>query len=156
VNSRALLLTNFEEIRRRSLKVWSGIPDDKLHWKPDPDALSCIEMVRHVLEGEFLYMEIVKARGSVKESSSPFEDRPLVTVADELDFAVPYRKAFLELVQSFSEKDLERIQIDRSDVGYVRNLGDFLLRVGYHEAVHCGQMLDYLRTMQIERPNIWD
>jgi hypothetical protein len=77
-------------------------------------------------------------------------------VDDELSFVVPYRKAFLDLVQSFSVQDLEGVQIDRSDVGYVRSLGDFLLRVGYHEAVHCGQMLNYLRLMQVERPDVWD
>lgn len=156
MNSSTLLLKNFEEIRRRSIKVWKAIPVDKLHWKPDADATSCLEMVRHVLEGEYLYMEIVKARGSIKELSSPFEQRPFVSVDDGLAFAAFYRKEFLELVQSFSEQELEHIQIDRSDVGYARNLGDFLLRIGYHEAVHCGQMLDYLRTMQVERPNIWD
>jgi uncharacterized damage-inducible protein DinB len=156
VTSTELLLVNFEEIRRRSIKVWTAIPADKLHWKPDDEAMSCINMVRHVLEGEYLYMEIIKARGSLKEVVSPFEHRPFVSVADELAFAVPYRKAFLELVQSFSVQDLDSIQIDRSDVDYVRKLGDFLLRVGYHEAVHCGQMLGYLRTMQLARPDIWD
>jgi uncharacterized damage-inducible protein DinB len=151
-----LLLVNFEEIRRRSIKVWTALPTDKLHWKPDDGAMSCIEMIRHLLEGEYSYMEIVKARGSVKGLSSPFEQRPFVSVDDELAFAVLYRKAFLELVQGCSVQDLEIVQIDRLDVGYIRTLGDFLLRIGYHEAVHCGQMLDYLRTMQIERPDIWD
>jgi hypothetical protein len=156
VTSQDLLLTNFEEIRRRSLKVWSGIPGDKLHWKPDMDAMSCIAMVRHVLEGEYFYAEIIKARGSVKDLPNPFEHRPFVSVEDELAFAVPCRKAFLGLVQHFSKQDLENIQIDRSDVGYVRSLGDFLLRIGYHEAVHCGQLLDYFRTMQVKWPNVWD
>ncbi|MBJ8050318.1 DinB family protein, partial [Bacillus cereus group sp. N18] len=31
-----------------------------------------------------------------------------------------------------------------------------LMRIAYHEGVHTGQMLDYMRTMKIERPNIWD
>jgi hypothetical protein len=35
-------------------------------------------------------------------------------------------------------------------------LGDYLLRIGFHEAVHAGQFLAYLRAMQIERPFIWD
>lgn len=156
MNSSTLLLKNFEEIRRRSIKVWRAIPADKLLWKPDDDAMSCVDMVRHVLEGEYLYMEIVKARGSIKEFPCPFENRLFASVEDELAFAAPYRKAFLELVQSFSIQDFEEIQIDRSDVGYVRRLGDFLLRVAYHEAVYCGQMLDYLRTMRIKRPDIWD
>jgi uncharacterized damage-inducible protein DinB len=156
MSPQTLLLINFEEIRRRSLKVWSGIPDDKLYWKPDTDAMSCIEMVRHVLEADYEYMEIIKAGGSIKDLSSPFASRLFISVDDELTFAIPYRKTFLEFVQSFSVRDLEQLEVDRSDIGYVRKLGDFLLRIGYHEAVHCGQILDYLRTMQVKRPNVWD
>lgn len=33
-----------------------------------------------------------------------------------------------------NEEDLENIKIDRSDVGYTRNLGDMLMRMAYHEA----------------------
>jgi uncharacterized damage-inducible protein DinB len=156
MNANHLLLLNFEEIRRRSIKVWQSIPAEKLEWKPDDTAMTCLEMMRHVLEAEYLYTQIINARGSLKESSSPFELRPLVSLEDELNFAKPYRKTFLEQVQNFSVNDLETIQIDRSDVGYVRPLGDFLLRVGYHEAVHCGQLLGYLRMTDLERPEIWD
>jgi uncharacterized damage-inducible protein DinB len=35
-------------------------------------------------------------------------------------------------------------------------LGDYLNRIAYHESVHTGQLLDYLRTIGIERPQIWD
>jgi len=30
-----------------------------------------------------------------------------------------------------------------------------LLRIAYHEAVHTGQLLSYLRTLGLERPMIW-
>jgi len=54
------------------------------------------------------------------------------------------------------ESDLATVQIDRSESGYVRSLGDMLLRIAYHEAVHTGQLLDYLRTADIERVRVWD
>jgi hypothetical protein len=47
-------------------------------------------------------------------------------------------------------------KVDRSDVGYIRTFGDFILRIGYHEAVHAGQLLGYLRMMNAPRPVIWD
>ena len=50
-----LILLNFNEIRRRSIKVWTSIPQKKLHWKPDNEAMTCIEMIRHVLESEHYY-----------------------------------------------------------------------------------------------------
>lgn len=56
-------------------------------------------------------------------------------------------------VKSFSEKDLSNI-IDRSKVGYVRSLGDMLARIAFHESVHLGQLLDYLRTAGVTRPDV--
>jgi len=62
----------------------------------------------------------------------------------------------LETVLQLSDDDLNTIEIDRRDVGYVRKAGDFILRIGYHEAVHAGQMLQYLHTAGVPRPSIWD
>ncbi len=143
-------------MRRRSEILWRGIPPDALQRKPDPEAMSAIEMVRHVLEGEYLYMLMAKERRGVSEDRSPFAGRPFAGVDDEIAFAVPYRREFERMVAGLSDDDLESIEIDRSEVGYKRKLGDFLLRAIYHEAVHCGQLLGYLRAMGIHRPKVWD
>ncbi|CAK8583702.1 DinB family protein [Priestia megaterium] len=103
MNVTDIILINLKEIRRRSIKVWEAIPEDKLDWNPDKGAMPCLEMI-----------------------------------------------------STFSEEDLTTIQIDRSDVGYVRSLGDMLMRIGYHESVHAGQLLQYLRIMGVDRPRIWD
>ncbi|MBJ9990633.1 DinB family protein [Paenibacillus sp. S28] len=151
-----LILLNFNETRRRSIKVWTSIPQEKLHWKPDDEAMTCLEMIRHVLESEHYYHLAIQNRGSLEVFDSPFEKQPFSTVHAELNFAEPYRNHFLETVKSFSEEDLTNINIDRSDVGYVRSLGDMLLRIAYHESVHIGQLLDYLRTAQVPRIRVWD
>lgn len=158
MNVNDLIVFNFEEVRRRSIKVWKAIPPKMLNWKPDEDALTCAEMIRHILEGEFLYHQILLGRGSKALSNlfNPFENRAYTTVDDELAFAQPYREEFLQYIKSISISDLENIKIDRSDVGYVRTLEDMLLRIAYHESVHTGQLLDYMRTMGIDRPKIWD
>lgn len=118
--------------------------------------MSAIEMVRHVLEGEYLYMLMAKERRSVPESRSPFARRPFVSVDDEIAFAHPYRIEFEQMIRGLSDNELSSVVIDRSDVGYQRRLGDFLLRAIYHEAVHCGQLLSYMRAMGAARPRIWD
>jgi uncharacterized damage-inducible protein DinB len=151
-----VILLNAREVRRRSEIAWRGIPEDSLQWKPDPAAMSAIEMLRHVLEGEYLYMLMAMERRSVPENRSPFAGRPFISVDDELAFAGPYRKEFERMVSSFADNDFESIVIERSDVGYKRQLGDFLLRAIYHEAVHCGQLLGYLRAMGVARPKVWD
>ncbi|MBR2569586.1 MAG: DinB family protein, partial [Paenibacillus sp.] len=154
-----LIISNFEEIRSRSIKVWRAIPEDKLHWKPDPDALTCAEIIRHLLQGEFLFHQVLKGRGSKGLSNvvNPFEARAFLSVEDELAFAQPYREEFLQYIQTIREDDLEQIKIDLLDVGaYVKTLGGMLLRIAYHESVHTGQLLDYMRTLGLDRPHIWD
>jgi uncharacterized damage-inducible protein DinB len=156
LNSVELIILNFIEVRRRSIKVWTAIPQEKLQWKPDDEALTCLEIIRHVLESEHYYHLAIQNKGSLSVFDSPFEKQPFTTVNAELEFAEPYRNRFLETIRLFSEKDLANIKIDRSDVGYIRDLGDMLLRVAYHESIHTGQLLDYLRTAGIPRPSVWD
>ncbi|KOO52034.1 DinB family protein [Viridibacillus arvi] len=156
MNSIDLILLNFNEIRRRSIKVWTTIPQEKLHWKPDNEAMTCIEMIRHVLESEHYYHLAIQNHGSLEVFDSPFEKQPFSTVNAELKFAEPFRNHFLKTIKSFTEEDLTSIKIDRSDSGYIRSLGDMLLRVAYHESIHTGQLLDYLRTASVPRVNIWD
>ena len=83
----------------------------------------------------------------------------IVTLTDldaALAFANPYRESLLETLLQLSDDDLNTISIDRSDVGYIRKAGDFILRIAYHEAVHAGQMVKYLRMAGVPRPSIWD
>ncbi|MEH7013158.1 DinB family protein [Neobacillus niacini] len=151
-----LIILNFNEVRRRSIKVWTSIPEEKLYWKPDDEAMNCLEMIRHVLESEHYYHLAIRNRGSLSVFDSPFENQPFTSVNAELEIAEPYRKKFIDTIKSFSEGDLENIKIDRSESGYIRDLGDMLLRVAYHESVHTGQLLDYLRTAGVPRIRIWD
>jgi uncharacterized damage-inducible protein DinB len=156
MHSTELLTLNLEEVRRRSVKLWQGIPAERSQWKPDAEAMTCIEMVRHVLEGEWLYMQMLRRGGSLDSEGSPFNPRPYTDVAAELAFAEPYRKEFLGLVGSYTAEELNTRKVDRADRGYVRTVGDFILRIAYHESVHAGQLLSCLRLMNVPRPNIWD
>jgi hypothetical protein len=112
-------------------------------------------MVRHVVETEYIYRELILRNGSLGDFVSPWESRPLIDVQDELRFAMPFRKEFFDTIRGFTLYDLCSIQIVRKD-RKTRNLGNFLNRCAYHEAVHAGQFLSYLRTTGISRPNIWD
>ena len=156
MNAKELLRLNFEEIRRRSIRVWKSIAAENLQWRPDADAKSCIEMIRHVLETENIYHHIIVHLGKLGDYSSPLCGNPVATVDDELKNAQPYREKFLKLVNSLSLKELEEVYITRPEKKQHRKLGDYLMRAAYHEAVHTGQLLDYLRTLKAQRADIWD
>ena len=150
-----LLCLNLAETRRRSIRIWRAIPLSFSDWRPDPEAMSCFEMVRHVLEADYLYGQMVRERRSYT-GASPFAERCFDDLEAVLAFANPYRESLLHTVRQLSDDDLNTISIDRSDVGYTRKAGDFILRIAYHEAVHAGQMLQYLRLAGVSRPSIWD
>jgi uncharacterized damage-inducible protein DinB len=156
MNSSEILLLNFAEIRRRSIKLWGGLTPAFYFWKPDVNAMSCLEMVRHVLESEHLFHIIINNRGNLGDYASPWADRPYVNLDSELVFAEPYRQDFLATIKGFSANDLNNIEIIRSEKGQRRELGDYILRVAYHESVHAGQLLSYMRQLGLERPLIWD
>jgi len=151
-----IIILNFEEIRRRSIKLWHGITPENYFWRPDINAMTCIEMVRHVLESEHLFHIIVNKRGNLGDYISPWTNRPYSDLQTELDFAKPFRENFIKTINEFNSDDFSTIEIIRSEKGQRRRLGDYLQRIAYHEAVHTGQMLSYMRTLGLERPQIWD
>ena len=150
-----LIILNFIEIRRRSIKLWNGLPESYYNWKPDDKAMTAIEMVRHVLEADYGWNIIIN-NGSMANYQTPWNNRPFISVSDELEFAEPHRNAFLASVHQFSDKELNEKEIIHPGNGDKKRLGKYLLRIGYHESVHAGQFLSYLRAMKINRPEIWD
>ena len=156
MTSNQLIILNYQEIRRRSIKLWAGIPEKFYHWQPDEDAMSLIETVRHVLESQYIYQQIIIARGDKGDLTSPWEGRPYTSIADEIAFAQPYEHDYFEMIRSFTNDELLEVEIIRPELNQRRKLGDYLMRIAYHEAIHAGNVLSYLRILGIDRPNIWD
>ncbi|WP_242218415.1 DinB family protein [Bacillus cereus group sp. BfR-BA-01380] len=157
MNAIELCILNLKETRRRSIKLWRSLPDNLLSWKPDNEAMSFGKMIRHVWSGSFHYHVVLRNNGSIKtEIYTPYDEEPITSVEKEIELSQLYFDDFIEYVESISTEELESRLIDRSDVGYQRYLGDMLLRIAYHDAVHTGQFLQYLRMVELERPLIWD
>jgi uncharacterized damage-inducible protein DinB len=157
MNAVDAIVFNLQETRRRSVLLWRSLPDQWLHWRPDKDAMSFGEMIRHVWAGSHGYHLIVLNNGSLKEKPQlPYDQIPVTSVEEEITLSEPYFNSFLDYVKSLQPEELTSRIIDRSDVGYRRPLGDFLLRIAYHDSVHTGQFLQYMRMLGLERPMIWD
>ncbi|MFT3824744.1 MAG: DinB family protein [Chitinophagaceae bacterium] len=150
-----LILRSLKEIRRRSTILWEGLPEEFYNWQPDNNAMTAIQVIRHVLEADYGWNIIIN-RGDMSNYQTPWKGRPYMSVKEELAFAAPYRQQFLESINRFSETELAETIIIHPGNGAEKLLGDYILRIGYHESVHTGQFLSYLRTIGIERPFIWD
>jgi hypothetical protein len=98
----------------------------------------------------------IVAHGGSLELPDSYADGPISSVETEIALAAPLFEKLLEDIRGFTADDLSTKWIDRFDVGYRRTLGDFLAQIAYHESVHAGQLLGYLRMAGIARPDIWD
>lgn len=157
MNAVDLSIWNLRETRRRSIILWRSLPDSWIAWRPDPEAMSFGEMIRHVWSASFHYHLILRNNGSVQtEVHAPYDREAILSIEREIELSEPYFDDFIAYVQSLSKEELASRLIDRSDVGYQRYLGDMLLRIAYHDAVHAGQFLHYLRMAGLQRPMIWD
>jgi len=150
-----LVILNLEEIRRRSILLWQGLPEEFYNWKPDPEAMSASAIIQHVLGADYGWNKIVNNTMDLSSFKSPWEGRAYTSLADELEFAKPYRGEFIESIRKFSAAELAA-EVTHPGNGKKRKRGDYLLRIGYHESVHAGQFLSYLRGMGVDRPFIWD
>lgn len=156
MNAIEIILLNFMEVRRRSLILWNGIPEEYLNWKPDEQAFTILEMIRHILEGEHLYHKIIEKRGNLGDYQSPWNEIEYSSLENELRFSEVYRENFMNMITHLSVAELENVIIKRLELGQAKKLGDYLNRIAYHESVHTGQLLGYLRSAGVSRPNIWD
>jgi len=159
MTGKELALINLSETRRRSIKVWRAIPDSQLEWKPDPEAMSFGETIRHVWDGTYVYHQLLlEGKNLPDDFQSPFEHLPIRSVEAEIARAEPVLSALLEYVAHLSEGDLESRFIVRpeTDPRQTRTVGDMLARFAYHDSVHTGQLLQMMRQAGLERPDIWD
>ena len=73
-----------------------------------------------------------------------------------LTFRKNIESLFFNMINKLNAFDLENVKIERKEVRQSKSLGDYLNRIAYHEAVHTSQILSYLRTIAIDRPQIGD
>lgn len=157
MNSIDLILLDLKECRRRFLIVAKCFPNEFLIWRPDVNALSVGEMIRHVLIHDYLWTILLKEnRLPAEEEYGDLLKAPYDSLANEIEKFAVYQKNFLEYVSSLNIKELETRIISWPHRPIKRSLGDTLERKSYHDAVHTGQLLQYLRMLQLDRPDIWD
>lgn len=157
MNARDLMLLDLHETRRRFLIVARSIPDQYLSWQPDAQALTIGTMIRHVLLHDMSWLLILReGRLANDEERTAVWDVPFTTVEAEIERAEPFHQEFLAYVASLDPETYATRTVKWPHKSLERLLGDTLERKSYHDAVHTGQLLQYLRMLQIPRPDIWD
>lgn len=135
--------------------LWKALPEEHYHWRPDNDAMTAIDVVRHVLGADHGWDMIINHK-DMSDYRSPWEGKAYTTVAEDIAYTTQFRDKLIDTINGFSENDIATVSVTHPGNNKKRSLGDYLMRIGYHESVHAGQFLSYLRGMGAERPSVWD
>jgi len=157
MDAKSLILLDLQETRRRFIKVALGIPDSYINWQPDAEALSIGQMIRHVLQHDYdWHLILTEQRLPTDEEQAAMRDVPYTRIQDEIERNESHHVRFLSYVESLDVRDFGTVRIRWPHRPIERKLGDVLERKSYHDAVHTGQLLQYMRMLRIGRPEIWD
>jgi len=140
-----------EAIRRRTHEVTSLVRAENLGWRPEKDALSVGEMLRHIwvseegvrrvaLEGNFAYYETRIPKGLRAVVGTPG------TLEEELASLDRVHRETLAAVKLFPLERWEEERVNES-LRFRRKVGVILLGINEHEIHHRAQLMTYLRML---------
>jgi len=145
-----------EAIRRRTHEVTSLVRAEHLGWRPEKDALSVGEMLRHIwvseegvrrvaLEGNFAYYETRIPKGLRAVVGTPG------TLEEELAHLDRVHRETLAAVKLFPLERWEEERVNES-LRFRRKVGVILLGINEHEIHHRAQLMTYLRMLGMPVP----
>jgi uncharacterized damage-inducible protein DinB len=140
-----------EAIRARTRQVAGMIRPEYLDWRPEKDALSVGEMLRHLwvseegvrrvaLEGNFAYYETRIPKGLRAVLGKPG------TLEEELADLERVHRETLAAVKAFPAERWEEERVNES-FGFRRKIAVILLGINEHEVHHRAQLMTYLRML---------
>lgn len=144
-------LTYLARIRERTQRVVDLVPDDRLEWRPDPDAFSFADLLRHVAALErYMFAENVRGRPSRYPGHGP----ELAEGAEEVRaFWRRCRREALALYGELTDADLERVCT--TPAGAELRIWKWLRAMVEHEVHHRGQLYLMLRMVSVDTPPLY-
>jgi uncharacterized damage-inducible protein DinB len=148
---REFFLKQKEAIRGRTRQVLGLVRPEHFGWRPEKDALSVGEMMRHLwvseegvrrvaLESNFAYYETRIPKGLRAVTGLPR------TLEEEIR---DIERVHAETLDAVAAWPVERFDEERSHpgLGFRRKAGIILLGINEHEVHHRAQLMTYLRML---------
>ena len=140
-----------QAIRGRTRQVTSLVRPEQMDWRPEREALSIGELLRHLwvseegvrrtaLEGDFAYYERRIPEGLRAVLGAPR------SLEDELHDLERVHEETLWAVADLAEERWEE-ECVHEGLGYRRKVGVILMGINEHEIHHRAQLMTYLRIL---------
>ena len=145
-----------QAVRARSREIFALLRPQHMDWKPEKNALSASEMLRHLwtseegvrrcaLEGDFTYFDIRIPQGLAAVMGSPG------SLEDELKHI---ERAHQDTLTQIAGAPAALFDEERANpaIGYRRKVAVILFGMNEHEVHHRAQLMTYLRMLGTPAP----
>lgn len=150
IESVPAFLSYFESVRRRTLAFCRAIPEDRIDWAPQPGALSCGDVVRHLAACEQMFVAVALTGRWAYPGHERSHGANLVGALAYLEACHTSAVAALGTLG-----DAALGQSREATGGHPIKIWRLLMLMAEHEIHHRSQLASYLSQIGVEPPELY-
>jgi uncharacterized damage-inducible protein DinB len=146
-------------IRARTLDVLKKVPEDKLNWRPAPELLSLGQLIHHIGQADMAWTKVLSGDWELEPFLDLRRSMDLLEVigeveslTEELEGLEITHQELLKWIAAQSDEELEKVY---EGAGRKVTGRDIVLGLCEHESHHRGQIVTYLRLLNVADPQPW-
>jgi len=154
------MLINYKNaIRGRTVDVLKKVPEDKLNWRPAPGVLSLGQLIHHIGQADMAWTKVLQGVWELAQFLTVRRSMDLLEVigeveslTDELESLEITHQELLKWIAAQSDEGLEKLY---EGPGRRITGREIILGLCEHESHHRGQIVTYLRLLDVPEPRPW-
>lgn len=148
--SQADLISNFEGVRKRTLKYLHMLPDHLVDWRPVEHKFSIGDIIRHLGSAELMFLHAIVHNEWKYNGHQPTKGR---TLEEAINYLNVCHDNSMEGLRNLTKEQL-KIKV-KNLLGYDVSAWRIIMAMSEHEIHHRGQISAYMQVNQIEPPQIF-
>ncbi len=142
-------------IQNLGFDVLKMLSDDQLSFTVGKHMGTLGEQFRHMVRVRFQYVEAIE-NGKITDVIEKIDPNVAKSEDTLVELWQKANQKLIDVLEKANPETLEKVMIDWKHWGSdERNIHDHLNALMDHETLHNGQIIVYLRTMEVPFPNSW-
>jgi uncharacterized damage-inducible protein DinB len=159
MNLSQVLIDHKNGLRRRTMEVIRKTPEDKLNWRPAAGILSLGQLVHHIGQADMAWTKVLEGAWDLEQFMTIRRNMDLVegigaveSLTDEVESLEITHQELVKWIAAQSDDELEQVY---EGAGLKLTAREIVLGLCEHESHHRGQIVTYLRLLDVSDAQPW-
>jgi uncharacterized damage-inducible protein DinB len=154
-----ILIDHKNGIRARTMDMVKKVPEDKLNWRPTEGVLSVGQLVHHIGQADMAWLKVLSRVWELGQFLTVRLNMDLLDVIGEVnsltDEVQSLEITHQEIVKWMAAQSDEQLEQVYEGGGRTLSAREIVLGLCEHESHHRGQLVTYLRLLEVQDPRPW-